>query len=111
MVFATPLRQLFHDETNTASLPGLRHLDSSIWTRKPASIYRDFCKNPSSPDTDGNSPYHRAVMCNSLAFCTINACFKDNSTLMTIPARNKDNPDFENVPLLVNFAKWNNKEN
>jgi hypothetical protein len=30
---------------------------------------------------------------------------------MTIPARKKDNPDFANVPLLVNFAKWNNNEN
>jgi len=52
-----------------------------------------------------------SVMCNSLAFCTIDTYFKDNSTLMTIPARNKDNPDFGNVPLLVNFAKWNNNEN
>jgi hypothetical protein len=29
---------------------------------------------------------------------------------MTISAKNKDNPDFGNVPLLVNFAKWNNNE-
>jgi hypothetical protein len=25
-------------------------------------IYRDFAKTHANPDTDGNSPYHRAVM-------------------------------------------------
>jgi hypothetical protein len=30
-------------------------------TRKLSSIYRDFAKTHANPDTDGNSPYHRAV--------------------------------------------------
>ena len=33
----------------------------SSWTRKLSSIYRDFAKTHANPDTDGNSPYHRAV--------------------------------------------------
>ena len=66
MVFASPLRQFYHDETKPARLSGLRHLDSYIWTRKRSSVYRDFAKTHANPDTDGNSPYHRAVMCKVL---------------------------------------------
>jgi hypothetical protein len=34
--------------------------------RKLSSIYRDFAKTHSNPDTDGNCPYHRAVSCKGL---------------------------------------------
>ena len=61
MVFAAPLRQFYRDGTNPAHLSGLSRQDSSIWTRKLASIYRDFAKTHANPDTDGNFPYHRAV--------------------------------------------------
>jgi hypothetical protein len=37
------------------------HLDSFILTRQLASVYRDCAKTHANPDTDGNSPYHRAV--------------------------------------------------
>jgi len=62
MVFATPLRQLYHDGKNPAHLLGLRHLDNFIMTRKLSSIYQDCAKTHANPDTDGNCPYHRAVM-------------------------------------------------
>ena len=42
MVFASPSGQLYRD---TEILP----------------TYRDFAKTHANPDTDGNSPYHRAV--------------------------------------------------
>ncbi len=61
MVFAVPLRQFYRDVTNPTHLSGLSHQDSSIWTRKLASIYLDFAKTHANPDTDGNFPYHRAV--------------------------------------------------
>jgi hypothetical protein len=61
MVFASPLRQFYRDGTNPANLPGLSHLDIFDWTRKLASVNRDFAKTHANPDTDGNSPYHRAV--------------------------------------------------
>jgi hypothetical protein len=61
MVFAALLRQFYHIVTNPAHLPGLGHLDSFAWTRKLRLIYRDFAKTHANPDTDGNSPYHRAV--------------------------------------------------
>jgi len=61
MVFAEPLRQFYRDETNPVHLSGLFHQDSSIWTRKLSSVYRDFAKTHANPDTDGNFPYHRAV--------------------------------------------------
>jgi hypothetical protein len=54
MVFASPLRQFYRDRTTPTSLPGLRHLDNFAWTRKLASVYRDFAKTHASPDTDGN---------------------------------------------------------
>jgi hypothetical protein len=38
-----------------------RHLDNFIMTRKLSFIYWDFAKTHANPDTDGNSPYHRAV--------------------------------------------------
>jgi hypothetical protein len=62
MVFASPLRQFYLDGTNPAHLSGLSHLDNFIMTRKLSSIYRDFAKTHANPDTDGNSPYHRAVI-------------------------------------------------
>ena len=62
MVFAMPLRQLYRDGTILAHLSGLSRQDGSIWTRKLASIYLDFAKTHANPDTDGNSPYHRAVI-------------------------------------------------
>ncbi len=43
MVFASPSGQLYRD---TEILP----------------TYRDFAKTHANPDTDGNSPYHRAVI-------------------------------------------------
>jgi len=58
----------------------------------------------------GNKLYRRAVMCNSQAICTIDSSLEDFFAPVIISAKN-DNPDFENVPLLVNFAKWNNNEN
>jgi hypothetical protein len=61
MVFASPTRQFYRDVTNPAHLPGFSRLDNFIWTRKFASVYRDFAKTHANPDTDGNSPYHRAV--------------------------------------------------
>jgi hypothetical protein len=61
MVFALPLRQLYHDGTTPAHLSGLSHLDSFIWTRKLKSIYQDFAKTHANPDTDGNFPYHRPL--------------------------------------------------
>ena len=61
MVFATPLRQFYRDVTIPAHLSGLNRQDSSIWTRKLASIYLDLAKTHANPDTDGNFPYHRAV--------------------------------------------------
>src|SRR5665647_824231 len=63
MVFASPLRQFYLDGTTHAHLSGLSRQDSSIWTRKLASVNRDFAKTHANPDTDGNSPYHRAVSC------------------------------------------------
>jgi hypothetical protein len=61
MVFATPSWQFYIGGTTSYHLPGLSHLDNFIWTRKLASVYRDFAKTHANPDTDGNSPYHRAV--------------------------------------------------
>jgi hypothetical protein len=49
-----------------------RHLDSFIVTGQLRSIYRDFCKNHASPDTDGNFPYHRAGMVIKAFFREIN---------------------------------------
>jgi hypothetical protein len=49
-------------------------------------------------------------MYNSLASCTIESLSKNTSTPKIISAKN-ENLDFENVPLLVNFAKWNKNEN
>jgi hypothetical protein len=54
MVFASPLRHFYCDETTRNLLPGLPHLDNFAWTRKLASICRDFAKTHASPDTDGN---------------------------------------------------------
>jgi hypothetical protein len=65
MVFATPLRQFNHDETNPAHLSAQRHLDTFIMTRKLSSIYQDYAKTHANPDTDGNFPYHRAVIVHS----------------------------------------------
>lgn len=62
MVFASPLRQFYRDVTNPANLPGLSHLDNFIVTRKLPSVKRDFAKTHANPDTDGNSPYHQAVI-------------------------------------------------
>jgi len=64
MVFATPLRQFYHDETTPAHLSGLSHLDNFIMTRKLSSTYRDIAKTHANPDADGNCPYHRAVELN-----------------------------------------------
>jgi hypothetical protein len=61
MVFATPLRQFYHDGTNPAHLSGQRHLDSFIMTRNLSSINRDYAKTHANPDTDGNFPYQLAV--------------------------------------------------
>jgi hypothetical protein len=61
MVFATPLRQFYHDGTIPAHLSGQSHLDTFIMTRKLSFFYRDFAKTHANPDTDGNFPYHRAV--------------------------------------------------
>ena len=58
------LRQFYRDVTNSYHLSGLSHLDNFIVTRKLASIYRDFAKTHANPDTDGNSPYRRAVSTN-----------------------------------------------
>ena len=63
MVFASPSGQFYHDGTTWRHLPGLSHLDKFIWTRKLTSIYWDFAKTHANPDTDGNSLYHRAVIC------------------------------------------------
>ena len=38
-----------------------RHQDNYIVMRKLPSVYRDFAKTHTNPDTDGNFPYHRAV--------------------------------------------------
>jgi hypothetical protein len=62
MVFAEPPRQFYRDEKTPVRLPGLSHLDSSAWTRKLQPTYRDCAKTHANPDTDGNSPYHRAVI-------------------------------------------------
>ena len=43
-----------------------RHLDSFIVTGQILPTYRDFAKTHANPDTDGNSPYHRAVSCNNV---------------------------------------------
>jgi hypothetical protein len=61
MVFASPSRQFYRDTTLPFCLSGLSHLDNFAVTRKLASVYRDFAKTHANPDTDGNSPYHRAV--------------------------------------------------
>jgi hypothetical protein len=63
MVFALQSGQFYLDLTNPAHLPGLSHLDKFAWTRKLLPTYRDFAKTHANPDTDGNSPYHRAVSC------------------------------------------------
>ena len=49
MVFATPSRQLYHDGTTPAHLPGLSHLDKFAWMRKLASVYRDYAKTHANP--------------------------------------------------------------
>jgi hypothetical protein len=54
MVFASPPRQFYRDETTRCRLPGLRHLDNFALTRKLASVYQDFAKTHASPDTGGN---------------------------------------------------------
>ncbi len=69
MVFASPLRQFYLDGTIPAHLSGLSRQDSFFWTRKLASIYREFAKTQANPDTDGNSPYCRAVMRHTQAPC------------------------------------------
>jgi len=38
MVFASPPRQFYRDMTNPAHLPGPRHLDSFILTKKSCSL-------------------------------------------------------------------------
>jgi hypothetical protein len=65
MVFAEPPRQFYRDERAPVLLPGLSHLDNFAWTRKLSSVYRDCAKTHANPDTDGNSPYHRAVKSNA----------------------------------------------
>lgn len=47
-------------------------------------------------------------MCNSQAICTIDTYLSDFSTPKIVSEKSKS--DFGNVPLLVNFAKWNNNE-
>jgi len=64
MVFATPSGQFYRDGTTPAHLSGLSRQDTSIWTRKLASVYLDFAKTHANPDADGNFPYHRAVSAN-----------------------------------------------
>jgi hypothetical protein len=61
MVFAEPPRQLYRDKKTRGRLSGLSHLDNFAWMRKLLPTYRDFAKTHANPDTDGNSPYHRAV--------------------------------------------------
>ena len=48
MVFASPSGQFYHDVTTSYLLPGLSHLDNFAWTRKLASVYRDFAKTTPS---------------------------------------------------------------
>jgi len=64
MVFASPPRQLYRDMTTRGSLPGFSHLDNFTVTRKFSLVYLDCAKTMSAADTDGNSPYHRAVVRN-----------------------------------------------
>ena len=67
MVFASPIRQFYHDGTNPAHLSGLFHQDSSIWTRKLSSIYQDLVpsrqfivkRNLSSINRDWQKTRHR----------------------------------------------------
>src|SRR4030042_1168891 len=54
-------------------------------------------------------PYCRAVMCYSELICTTEALFKIFLNQINILSK-IDHRDFGNVPLLVNFAKWNNDE-
>jgi hypothetical protein len=54
MVFASPSGRFYLDVTTRVRLPGLRHLDNFDWTRKLASVNRDFAKITPSADTDGN---------------------------------------------------------
>ena len=42
---------------NCLQQPGQLYRDTEILL-----TYRDFAKTHANPDTDGNSPYHRAVM-------------------------------------------------
>ena len=59
--FAVPFRKYNLDLKLIRHLPGPSHLDTFAWTRNLSSIYLDWQKTR-QPLTDGNSPYHRAVI-------------------------------------------------
>lgn len=62
--FAVPFIKCNLDLKLIRHLPGPSHLDNFAWTRNLPSIYRDWQKTR-QPLTDGNSPYHRAVIKNT----------------------------------------------
>jgi hypothetical protein len=66
--FAMPFKKFSLDLKPFRNLPGPSHLDKFTWTRNLTSIYLDWQKTR-QPLTDGNSPYHRAVMFNLMALC------------------------------------------
>jgi len=118
MVFASLLRQFYHDRTTPARLPGLHHLDNFIWTRKLASVNRDFAKTHANPDTDGNSPYHRAVIKNTLqrsvhsASRTANNKMHHDKTLFSvyqfIPRHTNTQPNTSAIPRIKNWHSHHN---
>ena len=82
MVFAEPLRQFYRDGTNPPHLSGLSRQDSSIWTEKLSSVYRDFAKTHANPDTDGNFPYHRAVSIHAKTNFETTHLYRDKYVMM-----------------------------
>jgi hypothetical protein len=74
MVFASPFGQFYLDVISPYRLSELSHLDNFIMIRKSCPLTETLpafvktsafkAKTHANPDTDGNSPYHRAVMRN-----------------------------------------------
>jgi hypothetical protein len=75
MVFASSSGQFYRDVKTPYHLSGLSHLDNFIVTRKSCPLTGTLQKRMPNPDTDGNSPYHRAVSCK--ANCTKSSFYQD----------------------------------
>jgi hypothetical protein len=69
MVFASPSAN-FYTGSNPRRLSGLSHRDHFIMTANLSPLIGIYAKTHANPDTDGNYPYHRAVIVNGEAIST-----------------------------------------